>query len=154
MTEGFRRFIGRLVETSEAQRFATAREALRALDQLEVPPLHPGFGEAPAPEGIHNGADFDKWREVMDVNLFGSLAMTRACVPHMEATGDGRVVMMSATDDWKYQHLPADRGWSVVVPGIEVVRTPGDHVSLLEGANGTVLAERLRPVLERILQDP
>jgi len=37
VTEGFRRFIGRLVDTSEAQRFATAREALRALDQLEPP---------------------------------------------------------------------------------------------------------------------
>jgi len=63
----------------------------------------------------------------------------------------GRVVMMSATDDWKYRHLPADRGWSAVVPHIEVVRTPGDHVTLLEGANADVLAGGLRPVLERIL---
>ena len=41
-------------------------------------------------------ADFDRWREVMDVNLFGSLAMTRACVPHLEATGDGRVIMINS----------------------------------------------------------
>jgi thioesterase domain-containing protein len=66
---------------------------------------------------------------------------------------EGRVVMMSATDDWKYQHLPADRGWSVVVPHIEVVRTSGDHVTLLEGPNAAVLADGLRPVIERILAD-
>lgn len=40
-------------------------------------------------------ADFAQWREVMDVNLFGSLAITRACVPHLEASGDGRVVMIN-----------------------------------------------------------
>ena len=41
-------------------------------------------------------ADFDRWRRTMDVNLFGSLAMTRACVPHLEASGDGRVVMVNS----------------------------------------------------------
>lgn len=40
-------------------------------------------------------ADFDRWRKTMDVNLFGSLAMTRACVPALEASGDGRVVMVN-----------------------------------------------------------
>lgn len=63
----------------------------------------------------------------------------------------GAVVMMSATDDWKYQHLPVHRGWTGVVPHLEVVRTPGDHVTLLEGVNAAVLADNLRPVLERIL---
>ena len=41
-------------------------------------------------------ADFDRWRQTMEVNLFGSLAMTRAAVPHLEATGDGRVVMINS----------------------------------------------------------
>lgn len=41
-------------------------------------------------------ADFDRWRHTMDVNLFGSLAMTRACVAHLEASGDGRVVMVNS----------------------------------------------------------
>ena len=41
-------------------------------------------------------ADFDRWRRTMDVNLFGSLSMTRACVPHLEASGDGRVVMVNS----------------------------------------------------------
>ena len=41
-------------------------------------------------------ADFDRWRQTIEVNLFGSLAMTRAAVPHLEATGDGRVIMINS----------------------------------------------------------
>jgi NAD(P)-dependent dehydrogenase (short-subunit alcohol dehydrogenase family) len=41
-------------------------------------------------------ADFDRWRRTMEVNLFGSLAMTRAAVPHLEASGDGRVIMINS----------------------------------------------------------
>lgn len=37
VSEGFRRFIERLVETDAARRFATAREALRALEAIESP---------------------------------------------------------------------------------------------------------------------
>ena len=48
-------------------------------------------------------ADFDRWRQTMEVNLFGSLAMTRACVPHLEATGDGRVVMINTMSTQRIQ---------------------------------------------------
>jgi NAD(P)-dependent dehydrogenase (short-subunit alcohol dehydrogenase family) len=41
-------------------------------------------------------ADLDRWRRTMEVNLFGSLHMTRACVPHLEARGDGRIVMVNS----------------------------------------------------------
>ena len=41
-------------------------------------------------------ADLERWRRTMDVNLWGSLAMTRAVVPHMEARGDGRVIMINS----------------------------------------------------------
>jgi len=41
-------------------------------------------------------ADLDRWRQTMDVNLWGSLAMTRAVVPHMEARGDGRIIMINS----------------------------------------------------------
>ena len=40
-------------------------------------------------------ADFADWHTTMEVNLFGSLYLTRACVPHLEASGDGRVVMIN-----------------------------------------------------------
>ncbi|QXC63031.1 SDR family oxidoreductase [Aquihabitans sp. G128] len=41
-------------------------------------------------------ADLDRWRRTMDVNLWGSLSMTRAVVPHMEARGDGRIIMINS----------------------------------------------------------
>ncbi|MFK0292197.1 SDR family oxidoreductase [Streptomyces sp. NPDC090442] len=39
-------------------------------------------------------ADFDAWRRVVDVNLFGTLRMTRACLPAMTAGGGGSVVLI------------------------------------------------------------
>ncbi|QHC20569.1 SDR family oxidoreductase [Streptomyces sp. GS7] len=39
-------------------------------------------------------ADFDTWQQVVDVNLFGTLRMTRACLPSMTARGGGSVVMI------------------------------------------------------------
>jgi NAD(P)-dependent dehydrogenase (short-subunit alcohol dehydrogenase family) len=48
-------------------------------------------------------ADFDRWRQTMEVNLFGSLAMTRAAVPHLEASGDGRVVMINTMSTQRIQ---------------------------------------------------
>ncbi|MFE4021023.1 SDR family oxidoreductase [Streptomyces sp. NPDC059101] len=39
-------------------------------------------------------ADFDTWRQVVDVNLFGTLRMTRACLPAMAAGGGGSVVII------------------------------------------------------------
>jgi NAD(P)-dependent dehydrogenase (short-subunit alcohol dehydrogenase family) len=40
-------------------------------------------------------ADLDVWRQAMDVNFFGTLNMTKAAVPHMQARGEGRVVMIN-----------------------------------------------------------
>jgi NAD(P)-dependent dehydrogenase (short-subunit alcohol dehydrogenase family) len=48
-------------------------------------------------------ADFDRWRQTMEVNLFGSLAMTRACVPELEASGDGRVIMINTMSTQRIQ---------------------------------------------------
>ena len=48
-------------------------------------------------------ADFDRWRQTIEVNLFGSLAMTRAAVPHLEASGDGRVIMINTMSTQRIQ---------------------------------------------------
>ncbi|MFI0261149.1 SDR family oxidoreductase [Streptomyces sp. NPDC017056] len=39
-------------------------------------------------------ADFETWRRVVDVNLFGTLRMTRACLPSMTERGGGSVVFV------------------------------------------------------------
>ncbi|MEZ5139805.1 MAG: SDR family NAD(P)-dependent oxidoreductase [Acidimicrobiales bacterium] len=49
-------------------------------------------------------ADLDRWRQTMEVNLFGSLHMTRAAVAHLEATGDGRVIMINTMSTQRIQH--------------------------------------------------
>lgn len=59
VSEGFRRFIGRLVETDAARRFTTAREALRALDQLEEPESPAAGRESPA---AHEQREVKRWR--------------------------------------------------------------------------------------------
>ena len=39
-------------------------------------------------------ADLDNWRRTADVNLWGTLQMTQAALPHLKASGQGRVVMI------------------------------------------------------------
>lgn len=41
-------------------------------------------------------ADMARWRQTMDVNLWGTLEVTRAMIPLLEASGDGRVVMVNS----------------------------------------------------------
>ena len=48
-------------------------------------------------------SDLDDWRRTMDVNLFGTLAMTQAAVPHLATTGDGRVVMINTMSTQRIQ---------------------------------------------------
>ena len=40
-------------------------------------------------------ADLEPFRRAMEVNFFGTLNMTRAAVPHMQARGEGRVIMIN-----------------------------------------------------------
>ncbi|HUH37693.1 MAG TPA: SDR family NAD(P)-dependent oxidoreductase [Spongiibacteraceae bacterium] len=40
-------------------------------------------------------ADLNDWREVMDVNLFGTMNLTLETVPHMKKQGGGAVVMVN-----------------------------------------------------------
>lgn len=48
-------------------------------------------------------ADLDKWRHTMDVNFWGTLAITRAAVPLLEASGDGRIIMINTMSTQRIQ---------------------------------------------------
>jgi NAD(P)-dependent dehydrogenase (short-subunit alcohol dehydrogenase family) len=48
-------------------------------------------------------ADLDRWRQTMEINLFGTLQMTRAAVPAMKDQGGGRVVMVNSMSAWRMQ---------------------------------------------------
>lgn len=40
-------------------------------------------------------ADLDAWRTTFDVNLFGTLRLTQAVLPHLKAQADSRVIMIN-----------------------------------------------------------
>jgi NAD(P)-dependent dehydrogenase (short-subunit alcohol dehydrogenase family) len=46
-------------------------------------------------------ANLDGWRRAMDVNFFGTMNLTLACVPHMKAAGGGSVVMIGTMVEHK-----------------------------------------------------
>ncbi|HEY4377205.1 MAG TPA: SDR family NAD(P)-dependent oxidoreductase, partial [Acidimicrobiales bacterium] len=48
-------------------------------------------------------ADLARWHQTMEVNLFGALYLTRAAVPHLEASGDGRVIMINSMSTQRIQ---------------------------------------------------
>jgi len=77
--------------------------AERALDEL-------GRVDVLVNNAFHGGdfrsfmeADLEEWRRTMDVNLFGTLAMTKALVPALEASGDGRIVMVNTMSTQRIQ---------------------------------------------------
>ena len=45
-------------------------------------------------------ADMDGWRRAMDVNFFGTMHLTQACVPHMKKSG-GSIVMIATMVEHK-----------------------------------------------------
>ena len=48
-------------------------------------------------------ADLTAWRDVLEINLFGALHMTKAVVPHMEARGKGYIVMINTMSTERIQ---------------------------------------------------
>jgi len=46
------------------------------------------------------GADVEQWRQMYDANVLGTLRMTQALLPALEASGDGHVVMIGSIAGW------------------------------------------------------
>jgi NAD(P)-dependent dehydrogenase (short-subunit alcohol dehydrogenase family) len=55
--------------------------------------------------------DLDVWRKIVDTNLFGSLQMTKAALPHLRKRGGGSVVMVASMVARKPQ--PLQGGYAV-----------------------------------------
>jgi NAD(P)-dependent dehydrogenase (short-subunit alcohol dehydrogenase family) len=47
------------------------------------------------PWGPIESADFDAWKKILDVNLFGSLRLSQLVLPHMKRRGGGSIVMVN-----------------------------------------------------------
>ncbi len=57
-------------------------------------------------------ADMADWANTMSVNLFGSMHLTQACIPHMKAAGGGAVVMIATMVEHKPMATQAGYGAS------------------------------------------
>jgi NAD(P)-dependent dehydrogenase (short-subunit alcohol dehydrogenase family) len=47
-------------------------------------------------EPLFADADLDAWRQIFDVNVFGSLQLTQAVIPHMRKQGGGSIVFINS----------------------------------------------------------
>jgi NAD(P)-dependent dehydrogenase (short-subunit alcohol dehydrogenase family) len=68
----------------------SARDAFGRVDVL----VHNAF--APDVFQPFESVDLDAWRHIMDVNLFGSLQLTKAAIPTMKAQGAGSIVFVNS----------------------------------------------------------
>jgi NAD(P)-dependent dehydrogenase (short-subunit alcohol dehydrogenase family) len=48
------------------------------------------------PNQAFEDVDLEKWRKVYDVNVFGSLHLTKAALPHLKARGGGSIVFVNS----------------------------------------------------------
>jgi NAD(P)-dependent dehydrogenase (short-subunit alcohol dehydrogenase family) len=62
-------------------------------------------------------ADFEGWREIANVNLYGSLQMAQACLPGMKKAGKGYIVNVSSMAHRK--PLPNQGGYAAAKAGLE-----------------------------------
>lgn len=47
------------------------------------------------PKGLLEDVDWEEWRRAVEINLYGSVLMCRAAVPHFRAAGYGKIVQLS-----------------------------------------------------------
>jgi NAD(P)-dependent dehydrogenase (short-subunit alcohol dehydrogenase family) len=75
----------------DCQRLAeAAREKLGGIDVL----VNNAFRSAPY-EPVEK-ASMEDWRKIFDVNVFGSVQLSQAVVPHMKARGGGSIIMINS----------------------------------------------------------
>lgn len=55
----------------------------------------------PGSFGPIESANLDDWRRSMDVNFFGTMQLTQACIPYMKETGGGAIVMIATMVEHK-----------------------------------------------------
>lgn len=71
---------------------ALVAETLRAFPQLHILVNNAGIY---GPMGLNEDTDWDAWVRAIEINLFGSVLMCRALVPHFKAHRYGKIVQLS-----------------------------------------------------------
>ena len=112
----------------EAQCKALADRALQAFGRIDVlfnSAYDPGSFEPIAQ------ANLDGWRRSMDVNFFGTMQLTQACIPAMIAAGGGAIVMIATMVEHKPLATQGGYGSSK-----SALRSATKHLALELGKHG------------------
>ena len=78
--------------TDEGSAAAVVREVLERSGRIDVLVNNAGFGIAGAAEE----SSIEQARALFETNVFGSIRMTRAVLPHMREQGSGRIINVSS----------------------------------------------------------
>ncbi len=85
-----------IADPEQCQRLADRTvEAFGRIDVLFNSAYDPGSFEP------IDQADLEGWRRSMDVNFFGTMQLTQACVAHMKESGGGAIVMIATMVEHK-----------------------------------------------------
>ena len=79
--------------TDQAQCDRLVEETVSAFGHLDVL-VHNAF--APDAFQLFEDVDLGAWRHIMDVNLFGSLQLTKSAIPHMKERGSGSIIFVNS----------------------------------------------------------
>src|ERR1035437_613121 len=79
-----------IAQPDQCQRLADAAHAEFGRIDVLVNNAYAG-----GPEPKIEDANLDAWRQVFDVNVFGSLQLSKAVIPHMKATG-GSIIFINS----------------------------------------------------------
>jgi NAD(P)-dependent dehydrogenase (short-subunit alcohol dehydrogenase family) len=92
--------VARVDVTDDASCTAAAQQCLDAFGRIDIL-VNNAFQD-----GNHRtfeASELDEWKATMDVNLWGTLQMTRAVIPAMKEQGDGRIVMINSMSAHRIQ---------------------------------------------------
>lgn len=112
----------------QAQCLALAEQTVQAFGRIDVL-----FNSAYDPGTFQPIAEasMDGWRRAMDVNFFGTIQLTQACIPAMIAAGGGAIVMIATMVEHKPLATQAGYGSSK-----SALRSATKHLALELGEYG------------------
>ena len=75
-----------------AHAVALVDEALKAHGRVDILVNNAGVA---GPGGSVESVDWDEWMRTIEVNLFGSVLLSRALLPHLKQAGRGKIIQLS-----------------------------------------------------------
>lgn len=99
-----------VVATDISERAQCARLVEATVDRFGRVDALINSAYTPGTMALFEQADLSDWRQIMDVNLFGSLGLSQEVVPHMKAAGGGSIVMVNTMVQKK--PLPTQGGYA------------------------------------------